>query len=97
MWSSKKQPVVVLSMIEAEYVAAAHATKEVIWLHALTGELTTLPSILTIIQCDNQSTISLSKDSQHHAKTKHIDIASTLYMKQSKTRPSPLFTSLQDP
>lgn len=31
-WSSKKQPTVALSTMEAEYLALAHATKEAIWL-----------------------------------------------------------------
>src|SRR5882724_8222535 len=36
-WSSKKQPVVTLSTMEAEYIVAAHATKEAVWLCALEG------------------------------------------------------------
>jgi hypothetical protein len=31
-WSSKKQTSVTLSSTEAEYIVAAHATKEVVWL-----------------------------------------------------------------
>ena len=32
-WVSKKQELITLSITEAEYVAAMHATKEGIWLH----------------------------------------------------------------
>ena len=31
-WSYKKQPMVVLSTVEAEYMAASNATKEAVWL-----------------------------------------------------------------
>jgi len=31
-WMSKKQSVVALSTIEAKYMAATHASKEVVWL-----------------------------------------------------------------
>jgi hypothetical protein len=38
-WSSKKQSIVTLSSTEAEYIAAAHAVKEVIWAHQLIHEI----------------------------------------------------------
>jgi hypothetical protein len=38
-WGSKKQSAVALSSTEAEYIAAAHAAKEVIWLQRLLFEL----------------------------------------------------------
>jgi len=31
-WSSKKQPLIALSTTEAEYIAAAHLTKEALWI-----------------------------------------------------------------
>ena len=74
VWSSKKQPIIALSMMEAKYISATHATKEAMWLHTFMGEITTLPTTATTIHCNNQSAISLSKDGQYHAWTKHIDI-----------------------
>ena len=65
-WSSKKQPIITLSTTEAEYIAAAHAMKEAMWLRTFVGELTTLLSTLTTIFCDNQVAIALSKDGQYH-------------------------------
>lgn len=38
-WQSKKQPVVAMSSTEAEYISAATATKELLWLQTLLAEL----------------------------------------------------------
>jgi len=73
-WSSKKQPIITLSTTEAEYIMAAHAMKEAMWLCTFMGEITMLPTAMTTIHCDNQSVIALSKDRQYHVRTKHIDI-----------------------
>ena len=73
-WSSKKQLVVALSTSEAEYVAAAHLVKEILWLWTFLGEITRLLSAPTTLNCDNQSAITLTKDGQFHARTKHIDL-----------------------
>jgi len=73
-WSSKLQPTVSLSTTEAEYVAAVHAGKEVVWLRHLLGELgydMTAPSVLLI---DNQSAITVSKNPEHHGRMKHLDL-----------------------
>ena len=73
-WSSKKQSVVALSSTEAEYIAQTHAAKEAIWLRTLLGELTNPFSECTVLHCDNQGAIALSKDNKFHSRTKHIDI-----------------------
>ena len=38
-WSSKKQVSVATSLVEAEYVALANATKEAVWLQTLLKEV----------------------------------------------------------
>jgi hypothetical protein len=73
-WSCKKQEIVSLSTTESEYVAATHATKEGLWLRSLLTQLFGPVSGATILFSDNQSAISLAKDHQYHARTKHIDI-----------------------
>src|SRR6266481_1754541 len=73
-WSSKKQSVIVLSTTEAEYITAAHAAKEALWLRTFITEITRPLTCPITIFCDNQSTISISKNNQFHARTKHIDI-----------------------
>ena len=39
-WSSKKQPIIALSTMEAEYIAATHAAKEALWLCTFLAEIT---------------------------------------------------------
>ena len=73
-WASKRQPTVALSTTEAEYMALAQATKEAIWIQRFLDEVgVKLPTRMTIYS-DNQSAISLAKNSTFHARTKHIDI-----------------------
>jgi len=75
-WSSKRQPTVALSSCEAEYMAATQAAKEAIWLRRFLTELGyTRPDIDSVtINCDNQGAITLTKNPEFHARTKHIDI-----------------------
>ncbi|KAG9225191.1 hypothetical protein CCMSSC00406_0007022 [Pleurotus cornucopiae] len=72
-WSSKKQPLVTLSSVESEYVALTHAAKELIWLQRLIQELFVKLNLPTILYCDNQGAITISKDSTFHMCMKHID------------------------
>ena len=73
-WSSKKQGIVGLSTTEAEYIAATHAAKEIIWLHSFLAEIAHPLTLPTTLFCDNQGAIALTKDSQYHARTKHINM-----------------------
>ena len=73
-WSSKKQPTVALSTVEAEYMASANATKEAIWLRTLLSDLGSPQTTSTIIRADNQGCISLSHHPIAHSRAKHIDI-----------------------
>jgi hypothetical protein len=74
-WQSKKQPTVALSSVEAEYMAATQATREAMWWRKLLHELgiQSSPTII-IIRSDSQGSIALSKNPEHHARSKHIDI-----------------------
>lgn len=62
-----------MSTIEAEYMTATEAVKEAIWLRGLRRELV-LEQDLTIVHCDSQSTIQLSKNQMYHERTKHINV-----------------------
>lgn len=58
-WSSKKQSSITLSSTEAEYIAGAHAIKELIWLRRLLGELGLPINTPTMLLMDNQSAITI--------------------------------------
>ena len=73
-WMSKKQSITATSTYDAEYVAAAACTRHVTWLRNLLLCLGFPQPGPTSIYCDNQAAISLTKDFQFHAKSKHIDI-----------------------
>jgi hypothetical protein len=73
-WQSCKQPTVALSSVEAEYMAATQATREAVWWRAFLSELGLPPSAATTIHSDSQGAIALSKNPEHHKRTKHIDI-----------------------
>jgi len=74
-WSLKKQTSVALSTAEAEYVAATHVAKQVLWQRSLFMELDfDIPTTSTIFT-DNQAAISISHHPKFHSRTKHINIA----------------------
>eukprot|EP00253_Pinus_taeda_P031116 PITA_31116 len=72
-WMSKKQFVVALSTTEAEYMAATHASKEVVWLQRLCSSMGLVQGAIRI-DCDSQSASFLAKNPAYHSKTKHIDV-----------------------
>ena len=63
-----------LSTAEAEYIAVSMACCEAIWLRKLFSELFGHVLDTTVILCDNQSGICLSKNPVFHDQSKHIDI-----------------------
>jgi hypothetical protein len=73
-WQSKKQSVVAKSSCEAEYIAAATAACQGIWLARLLGELLNKRTAPFVLYIDNKSTISLCKNPVLHDQSKHIDL-----------------------
>ncbi len=75
-WFSKRQFIVTLSICEIEYTRQILVAKEAIWLRNLMTQLTcdVEYSQTIMIYEDNQSVIVLIKNSQFHARIKHIDI-----------------------
>ncbi|GKV15591.1 hypothetical protein SLEP1_g26368 [Rubroshorea leprosula] len=72
-WQSKLQKCVALSTIEAEYIVATEASKEMLWMKRFLQELA-LKQKEYVVFCDSQSAIDLSKNTMYHARTKHIDL-----------------------
>lgn len=72
-WISKLQKVVALSTTEAEYIAVTEASKEMIWLQRLLGELG-IKGVGGKLCSDSQSAIHLAKNGAFHSKTKHIKL-----------------------
>ena len=73
-WQSRKQRVTALSSVEAEYMAAAAATKEAVWWRRFLTELGLPPPGPTTIYSDSQGSIALAKNPDSHDRTKHIDV-----------------------
>jgi len=55
-------------------VAAAEATSQAIWLQRILKDMGEKQSGPTTINCDNKSTIAMTKNHVHHNRTKHIAI-----------------------
>jgi hypothetical protein len=73
-WSSKKQPIVTHSTTEAEFVSAASCACQCIWVRSILQHLNVKQDGSTFINCDNSSSIKLSKNPILHGRCKHIDV-----------------------
>jgi len=73
-WRSKKQDVTALSTCEAEYIAAALACKEAIWLSRLESFIRGREQQSVRLMMDNQSAIKLASTTKNHERSKHIAV-----------------------
>jgi hypothetical protein len=75
-WASKKQNCVSLSTVEAEFVAAASATQEAIWVRSVLesiGYRLVSEKAATFLYIDNQGALDLIKTGNLNERTKHIE------------------------
>jgi hypothetical protein len=72
-WQSKRQPTVAASTTEAEYMAAAAAVKEALWLRQLFKDFGLETGVVTIM-ADNQAAIKILKNPISSLRSKHIDV-----------------------
>ena len=62
-----------LSSCKAEYIAAATAACQAVWLARLLAEISGSAVSKPVLRVDNKSAISLIKNPVHHDRSKHID------------------------
>ena len=72
-WSSRTQPTVASSTMEAEYMAASGTAKEALWLKKVLPKLGVSINHIEI-HCDNESCLALLKNPMETEKSKHISI-----------------------
>ena len=67
-WKAILQPIIAMSITEAEYMAIAEVCKEIVWLKGLFAELCGVDSCIDLF-CDSQSGIYLTKVQMFHKST----------------------------
>ena len=72
-WSSKRQPTIAASTTEAEYMAAAAAVKEALWLRKVMTTLNVETGVINLYS-DNQGAIKLLRNPISSMRSKHIDV-----------------------
>jgi hypothetical protein len=73
-WQSQKQRVVALSSCEAEYIAAATASCQGLWLSRLVTDLLTKEVASPMLYIDNKAAIAHAKNPGQFDRCKHIQI-----------------------
>ena len=72
-WRSRKQSVPADSTTKVECVAAAEATKKIVWLRKILEDLQVQQVHSTPLMIDNTFAIKLAKIPKFHDRTKHIN------------------------
>ena len=73
-WSRKKQAIIALSSVEAEYRGAVNACIQTVGLQGILSEFDLGSTLYTVLFCDNQSAIKKSTDPVTRQRTKHVEI-----------------------
>jgi hypothetical protein len=71
-WAPKKQPIVSIYSVEAEYVTATSTSCQAVWLRRILKDMSHTKNERNLIFCDNTLAIYLSKNHVFHNKSKHI-------------------------
>jgi hypothetical protein len=69
-----KQRVVVQSSCESEYIAAANATCQTLWLTRVLAEVEGYAPSMPLLRVDNKSAIAMIKNMVLHGQSKHIEV-----------------------
>jgi hypothetical protein len=78
-WQSMKQKVVAQSSCESEYIAAANATCQELWLARVLVEVQGSTPSTPLLRVDNKSAIALIKILVLHGQSKHIEVKYHLF------------------
>jgi hypothetical protein len=73
-WQLTKQKVVAQSSCESEYIAAANATCQALWLALVLAEVQGSALSTPLLRVDNKSAIALIKNLVLHGQRKHIKV-----------------------
>ena len=74
IWQSKKQSIVALSTMEAEYVAAVDAVKAMLGIYEMLTELKCEIKLPLVVYCDNQAAIAQLSNESSSGRSKHMDL-----------------------
>lgn len=75
-WSSQRQKTVATSTMDAEYIAAAEAAKEAVWIRNFINDLR-IPGVYVDavpLYIDNNSALKLTRNPEFHSRSKHIHV-----------------------
>ena len=88
-WTSKKQPCVALSTMEAKTIALTVGCQDALWLSELLTEiLKPKQSIPIRVKCDNQATVKYSQSLSNHPAARHISIKFLFIRRLFNDRPN---------
>ena len=72
-WKSFKQPIIVDSTREVEYITASNAAKKGFWFKKFITKFKIMTSDAIPLYYNNNGAIALAKESRFHQKSKHIE------------------------
>ena len=73
-WSSKKEPTIATSTMEAEYIALFFGAQQAAWIWQFQELIGFTPELPITIWCDSKSAIDVAKAEASHKRAKHIDV-----------------------
>ncbi|XP_068666553.1 secreted RxLR effector protein 161-like [Aristolochia californica] len=73
-WRSKKQKVIALSSVEAEFRGMAKGLCELLWLRRLLTEIGFGPKCEMNLFCNNKAVTDISHNPVQHDQTKHVEV-----------------------
>ena len=73
-WSSKKEPTVATSTMEAEYIALFFGSQQAAWIEQFYKQIGFELQNPIRIHCDSETAIAVAKKEESHKASKHLDV-----------------------